>query len=179
VSDQQEPEDGGYVAVHHFDDRFAVELFHRDARFARMLTTGPGEWVGTSGEAQVKTWQELTELGEIALRGAVRGPAAGERVSRRLDLTDMQKDILRAYSGHRNHGVTKHLLARARKSPGLAGQSGYTYLAAAVEMLDAGYFVEPTRWEVTKSALIKDDAPAELTDLGEEERERLDREDWR
>lgn len=66
MADTHEPADGGYVVVHHFDDKFTVELFHRDARFARMLTAGPGEWVGTAGDVQVKTWQELTELGAIA-----------------------------------------------------------------------------------------------------------------
>lgn len=95
-----------------------------------------------------------------------------------LKLTDMQKDILRAYS-RGSSGVTKGLLARARRHPELRGQPGYTFLTAAVEMLDAGYFVEPSRVEIMKAVLFNDKTAALLTELGEQERERLDREDWR
>ena len=99
----------------------------------------------------------------------------------RLKLTETQKNILRGYSGGWSpSGITVGLLARARKDPELARHPGQELLAAAVEMLDAGYFMEPSRWDLRKVTLrLKDDTPAELTEFGEKERERLSRDDWR
>jgi len=68
MNDTHEPEDGGYVAVR-TDDPF-VDLFRRDDAFAEKLTRRKAaHWIGCHGDVDTKTWQELTELGEIAYVG--------------------------------------------------------------------------------------------------------------
>ncbi len=94
-----------------------------------------------------------------------------------LRLNDMQRRILRNHGRDGRSGVTKMLLRTARRKPELANESGYTFLAAALEMLDAGYFAEPTAWELSKPALFGvDRSPAELTEFGRQEFERLEQE---
>ncbi len=90
------------------------------------------------------------------------------------ELSPMQSEILRDIGRGRTGGVSKGLLARARRNPELCGKPGYTFLTEAVGLLDAGYFVEPTGWDTVKSAmLLRDESPAELTALGRAEADRI------
>jgi hypothetical protein len=87
------------------------------------------------------------------------------------ELTDHHFDILRRTA--RGEWPTKHDMAMVRKAPHLRGQFGYTVFTAIAELLDAGYFEEPTWLAVQTAAIRKDRSPAVLTEDGLRVRESL------
>lgn len=63
----EEPPNKSFVVVE--VDEFFFELFRREDEFAARLKRNGGNWVGQSGDVQVKSWHELLRTGRVALVG--------------------------------------------------------------------------------------------------------------